>query len=321
MIRRLRRAVGRVVRPADLLESAAYGRRFAATVLATAFTSIAPPSVDRFVCRAVHAVFVRTRQGRVEEVARNIETATRVVHGNISEESRREARNYWLMRIEIRYGEARGAGPRPWSPDVRVEGVEHISEGLARGSGVILWRLSFTSPVVVNTGLRQAGFSFVHLTSTEHRGANRSRFSRRISAPFSNRAEARLVAKSVVRPSTGNLAYLKQLRAELENNAVVTIVGDITKALHTEVHRVANLRREIPTGAPSLAYASGATLHTCVAVREGPFRYRLSIGPDISEAREGPKPVARRAATTRFAEDFERHLLTSTDSSAIWGRL
>ena len=56
----------------------------------------------------------------------------------------------------------------------------------------------------------------VHLSSEVHRGADRSWFSNRISAPFYTRSESRLVAKRVIRPANGNLAYLKELQAACE---------------------------------------------------------------------------------------------------------
>jgi lauroyl/myristoyl acyltransferase len=297
-----------------------HGREFTVTVMTSGFASVTPQALDPILCGVVQKVFVRLRPVRVEKIAGRIERTTGTPGAEITSKSYEDAKGYWRMRIEVRYGEARGAGLRPWRPNVTVEGVEHIEQSLKLGNGAILWRMSFTSATVVNWGLREAGFRVVHLSSNVHRGASRSWFAEKISAPLYTRPEARLVDKRVIRQNSGNLAYLKELRADVEGNAVVTMVGDLTKARHTETHKVGNLRRDVPTGAPSLAYASGASLHTCVALREGPYRYRLIIGPDIAAARVSPKSSARRAATTQFAAELEHHLATSPESSMWWGR-
>lgn len=223
------------------------------------------------------------------------------------------------MRIEVWFGEARGAGLRPWRPSVVVDGAEHVNRALELGHGAILWRMTFTSATAVNWGLAQSGFEIVHLSSPHHRDGDRSWFAGRFAAPLYTRSEARLVERRIFRQTYGNIAYLKELRAAVAGNAVLTMVGDITNAKHSETHRVGNLKLDFPTGPPSLAYSSGASLHTCVALREGPYRYRLLIGPDISEARQGRKADARRAATTRFAAELEHHLAMSPASSMFWG--
>lgn len=303
-----------------VVSSAKHGGEFAATLLTAGFTSVTPQRLDPILCSAIHKTFVRLRPSQVDLIASRIERCTRTATEPPPVTLSDSAMGYWRMRIEVWFGEARGAGLRPWKPSVVVEGAEHVDRALELGHGAILWRMSFTSATVVNWGLKQAGYDIVHLSSDAHRGGTRSWFAEHFSAPLYIRSEARLVAKRIIRPRTGNLAYLKDLRGEVNKNSVVTIVGDITNALHTETHRVGDLKLKIPTGAPSLAYSSGASLHTCVALREGPYRYRLVIGPDIVEARVGPKPGARRAATTRYASELEHRMEMAPESSRFWGK-
>lgn len=316
----VRNRLGRVRGARRLAASVRNGREFCATLVMVAITSITPQRLDGVVCAAAHRAFVTLRPDEVRKIAGRIERVNRQRDGEISPESVAEARGYWRTRIEVRYGEARGAGPRPWRPTVDVEGAEHVRRSLARGNGAVLWRMSFASAAVVNLGLLESGFEVIHLSSSSHRVTGQSWFARHVAAPLYTRPEARLVSTRIIRPGNGNLSYLKELTSNLEQNAVVTIVGDITRALHTETHMVGNMERRIPTGPPSIAYSTGATLHTCVALREGPNRYRLVIGPDIAEAREGAKRHARRAATTRFAAELEARLAESPESSMFWGR-
>ncbi len=316
----LRKSFGRVRGISRAASSAKHGSEFAATLVTAGFTSVTPQSLDPILCGAIHKVFVRLRPGQVDLIAGRIDRCTRTQTEPLPSTPSDSAKGYWRMRIEVWFGEARGAGLRPWKPSVVVEGAEHIDRALELGHGAILWRMSFTSATVVNWGLKQAGYDIVHLSSDAHRGGTRSWFAKHFAAPLYIRSEARLVAKRIIRPRTGNLAYLKELRAEVNKNSVVTMVGDITNARHTETHRVGNLKLQLPTGAPSLAYSSGASLHTCVALREGPYRYRLIIGPDIVEARVGPKPAARRAATTRYASELEHRMKTAPESSKFWGK-
>ena len=77
---------------------------------------------------------------------------------------------------------------------------------------------------------------------------------------------------------------------------------------------------QLATGAPSLAHNTGASLHTCVPLREGHFRYRLLISPDLGTAAVSSKPEARRLATEEYARQLEHHLRTSPESSMWWGR-
>ena len=316
----LRRVFRRLPGFSRLAASLKHGSVFIAALLTAGFTSVTPQALDPVLCRAVHRAFVRLRPDQVELIAGRIDRCIRTTSEPLSPTPSESARAYWLMRIEVLFGEARGAGLRPWRPSVVVEGAEHIERALELGHGAILWRMTFTSATVVNWGLKQAGFDVVHLTSDYHRGGSRSWFAKHFSAPLFSRSEARLVTRRIFRPTSRNLAYLKELRAAVHANSVVTMVGDTTRARHTETHRVGNLKLDIPTGPPSLAYSSGASLHTCVALREGPYRYRLLIGPDISEARAGRKPDARRAATTKFTSELEYHMKTSPGSSMFWGR-
>ena len=237
-----------------------------------------------------------------------------------SERSIQAARDYWLTRIEVRYGEARGSGLRGWKPRVSIDGMGHINDALARGQGVILWRVSFTSATVVNWAMFAEGHRMVHLSSEGHRQANTSWWTRRVAAPFYTRSEAMWLDRRVIRPANDNLSYLRELKEALAANEIVTIVGDLTGALHTEQHKIGNADRKIPTGAPSLAYATGASLHTCVPLREGPFRYRLVIGPDLGVASMGTKREARRRATAAFAAVVEQNLRDHPESSMWWGR-
>jgi lauroyl/myristoyl acyltransferase len=312
-----------IARPMRLLSAARRafrnGREFTATAGAAAITSITPPSFDPRFSTGLHAIFVRLRPKRVMRIARRIEDHLGDgPEADVSPESIHHAISYFQNRIEIRWGEARGAGLRPWTPEVKIEGLEHLARSLERGKGAILWRMSFTSATVVNSGLSQSGYDLIHLSSTKHRHSNDSWWSRKVSAPFYTRSEARWLHRRVLRGQ--GLGYLLELRDELLRNGVVTIVGDLTSARHTEKHKIGNSTHRIPTGAPSLAHSTGASLHTCVAIRTAPFFYCLTIGPDLEVSRIESKPEARRWATAQYAAEVDRQLRSNTASSMWWGR-
>ena len=310
-------------RPMQLVSEARktfrHGREFTATAGAAAITSITPTSLDARFSAGLHAIFVRLRPNRVVRIARRIEDLLGDgPEADVSPESMQQAISYFQNRIEIRWGEARGAGLRPWAPEVSIEGLEHLARSLERGKGAILWRMSFTSATIVNSALSQRGFDLIHLSSTRHRRSNDSWWMRKVAAPFYTRSEARWLHRRVLRGE--GLGYLLELRDELLRNGVVTIVGDLTSARHTETHKIGNTARPIPTGAPSLAHSTGASLHTCVAIRTAPFSYCLTIGPDLEVSGIESKPEARRWATAEFAAEVDRQLRSNTASSMWWGR-
>lgn len=297
------------------------GRRSVAVLGAAALTAVTPVAFDRAVSSAVYRGFVRLRPDRVRLIADRIEDVIGdASRSEPSDASIRAALGYWRMRIEVRYAEARGSGPRGWMPSVSVEGLEHVEHALARGNGAVLWRMTFTSATVVNAALYANGIRAIHLSSDRHGQSDDAWWTKNVEAPFTTRSETRWLDRRVIQPSGGGLGYLVELREALRDNRVVTITGDRLRGRHTEVQPVGNHHYRLATGAPSLAHASGSSLHTCVAFREGPFRYRLIIGPDLGTSALASKPAARRAAVEEYARQLDHRLRTSPESSMWWGR-
>lgn len=293
----------------------------AATLGASAATTVLPAAIDRPVTAALHHGSVRFRPDRVqryaERVRRVLETPSRPVG---PQRAREISLAYMRMRIEVRWLRARGAGARPGRVPTVVEGYEHVEDAIAAGRGVVLWRMSTTSPAVANAAFADRGRPLVHLSSTEHMLGRPPLLSMRWWGALNTRAEARWLAERIVIPAGGSLGYLPRLRQVLAAGGVVSIVGDLTSGRSTIDHRIGNLDFALPTGAPSLAHATGAALLPCATVRTGPLSYRVVIHPDVADHTAPDRRSFRRSAVAAYGQRIEQLAHDHPESWTFWGR-
>ncbi len=296
-------------------------RRVAATLGAAAITSLLPATVDRPVTAILHRGYVRFRPDRVERYAGRVRRVLDTDRAPVGPERAHEISiAYMRMRVEVRWLRARGAGARPGRVPTVVQGFEHVEDAMAAGRGVVLWRMTATSPAVVNAAFADRGLPLVHLSSAEHMLGRPPLLSMRWWGALNTRDEARWSAERVVITTDGSLGYLTRLREVLEAGGIVSIVGDLTSGRSTIGHRIGNHDFAFPTGAPSLAHATGAALLPCVAVRTGPLSYRVVIHPDVADREAPDRRSFRRAAVAGFGSRVEQLARDHPDSWTFWGR-
>ncbi len=169
-----------------------------------------------------------------------------------------------------------------WHRKLIVEGLEHVHEGLAAGSGVILWVFPCVgNSVAAKQAIFQAGIPLAHLSRPGH-GFSSSPFGVTLVSPILRRAETKYLAERVVIDDQHTIAPLRRLRVLLQANRVVSI--SVTKgAGRSDRIQVLGSEIQLPRGPIELAAATGARiLPVYTAQRE--TKTRVIIG--------GPLPVA-----------------------------
>jgi lauroyl/myristoyl acyltransferase len=253
---------------------------FAACMVARLGTYFVPHRADARVSGWVAHTLCWARPSLIDSLARRMARNLSEVE---SDRYRKAAEEFIYSQVEWVWGLGRGMRKNGWHPTTELIGVEHLEEALTLRSGAILWRLSLGNAIAVNQALSRAGHAPVHLTREDHLVPGQGWWSLRVAAPLLQRGEARSVAERVVIPVHSGKGYLTTLRERLAENRVITIVGDSpgTKALRSVSVPFLGAERSFPTGAPSLAYRTGAALFPVYALRTGPMTYRVHIAKQI----------------------------------------
>ncbi len=219
------------------------------------------------------------------------------------------AREFYRMSVESAWGRVRAVYRGGWKPEIRLEGLERLEEALARGRGVILWRLRFCSSLVTKMALARAGVPVVHLSRWSHGTWGDTHVARSVLFPLFRRTEDLHLAGRIVIPRGESLAYMKRLVDHLEGGGVLSIFGDYP-ARQTVATRVFGTEASFARGAPSLAWKVGSALLPTVSVREGSGRYRVLIDPPIDVARTGAGKSGRDAFVEEAVQQFGQRLDT-----------
>lgn len=287
----------------DWLRAAGLGAGFAAS-------TVLPGRLDGRLVEALVGLSFRLRPGRLEQRAAQIAA----VLGRSEAEAREIARENARLEAESAWGRVRGLRHRGWQPEVHLEGREHLERALAAGRGALMWRWSFCSTPVVKIALWQAQIPLVHLSWEDHGAWSQGWVGRRLIAPLYRRSEDGYLAERIVIPR-GSLAYMKLLIKRLEANAVVSIVGDHTGSQNVTTPFFDGECR-FATGAPALAWKTGASLLTAHAIAEGPGRYRVVVAEPI----EVDRSVDRRQSVRRAVFEFSRRMQAAiAQHPASWG--
>ncbi len=218
---------------------------------------------------------------------------------------RAESADYWLQRVETRWGQARGISVAGWKPDVEINGLHHLVEADAAGRGTILWRISGHTAIPLNQALAANGFAPVHLSKANHLMATRDnrlwRFVSPKAGPILRRAEdAPLRARVEYGNDSSPASAMRRLMSALSDNEVVTIVGDLASGRKVHEVTVNNEKLALANGGARLAVKTGAALIPVSLSRTGPLRYRV----DILEPLIAPEGAGTDAAVESLIEQF-----------------
>jgi lauroyl/myristoyl acyltransferase len=224
-------------------------------------------------------------------------------------------------RLELRAQILRDLLRQDWRPDIRIEGTPHIEAALAAGHGAILWISRFAfADTVAKIGLRRAGYPPTHLSRTIH-GFSHSRFGRQCLNPIQQRMEDRYLAERVILSDSAPAGAMRRLHKVLLQNGVVSITVDSWGAHAAEVPFFDG-RLGVATGAPSLAWKTGARLLPVFVVRQlrsGTFR--LLIDDPLPIERATSKSEAQQIAIARYASRLESHAAAFPGQWRDWPKL
>jgi lauroyl/myristoyl acyltransferase len=203
--------------------------------------------------------------------------------------------------VESTMGRGYGIFRDGWPADVAVTGLDHLIEAHVAGRGVVVWLMSFLEATPFNLAAAAAGLPVTHLTSPTHGITGSGWVSRRVVAPLVLRGERRSQGSRVVISGSGP-GYLRELMSALQNEqATVTIRGDYTVGRLMIRAPYLSGFASFPTGAPSLAYSTGAPLLTTATIRRGPMEHEVIIDPPITTSRELDRPSFLHGAVEEFA--------------------
>lgn len=273
------------------------------------------------VCRAIVRVMPLGRVGLLRR--RQTAAGLRLAHAGAVEDGAIDAACAELdaHRLELRLQILRDLLLRNWRPDVRVEGIAHLEAALAAGHGAILWIARFAfADTVVKIGLHRAGYPPAHLSRTVH-GFSHSLIGRRWLNPIKQRMETRYLAERVVLNDTAPGTAMRRLHKILQGNGVVSITVDSWGAHVAEAPFLGG-RLRVATGAPSLAWKTGARLLP-VFVRRDPASgaFQVLIDDPLPTEPTRSKGEAQQAAVAQYLRRLEAHAVAVPGQWRDWAKL
>jgi len=217
-----------------------------------------------------------------------------------------------MRALRIEHALCRGYGifRQGWPARLTVSGAEHLREAHAEGRGVVMWVMSFIESTPFNLAARAEGYPVTHLTTGTHGLASTGIVSRRLVAPLVLRGERRSQGHRVILSTNGDLNYMRELLSVVKNErGTVSIRGDTQRGRHKVEAPFLGAVAAFPTGAPSLAYRTGAPLLTTATIRRGPLDHEVIIDRPVSVARDLDRAAFQHAAIQEFAARLEQRTL------------
>ena len=206
---------------------------------------------------------------------------------------------------EMRLQDLRGWRPGGWSPQMRVEGEEHLQAALKGGKGAILW----LAPFVFNSGptkiaLHQKGYRVSHLSSPKH-GVSETRFGIKYLNRIRCIPEDRYLVDRIVFDRTAPTTAMRRMVRALKAGEVVSIVAASTEGYEMIQGPVFGGRLPVAVGAPRLAGLTGAPLLPAFTVRDPKLGWRIAIEPPIALAAGASSEERCIAAAAEFLRRSE----------------
>lgn len=274
----------------------------------TCFAWLCPARSWQWICRGLAPIAAHflSRQG-LSPVQR---VQQRLGDRRLSSAADMITREALAGRIEQSLQILRDYRPGGWWPPIRLVGVEHIEAARNQSKGAILWDSNFASNgLVTKMALHRAGIAVSHLSSVGH-GFTSTRFGMLVLNRVWTTIEERYLRERAVLSLEGPVAAMRLLYRRLRDNGIVSI----------SVHSAAQTPLKVPflngtvtiaTGAPDLAYATGAPVLPVFTVRDATGTFVVTVEPplDIVEGasrRESSERVVRRYVE-RLAHYVVRH--------------
>lgn len=276
--------------------------------------AVTPQSWDPAVANTLVRLYELLGSRNVDRVATKMAA---VLPPSTTLQPRKLALDYFRMRLEDTWGRLRGMRAFGWQPEIEIEGIERVQEARARGRGVILWGMRFSSATAIKQAFYRAGLPLVHVSAEDHGAPSKTKLGVRVVAPMFCRAENPYLAARVQIPLDGSLAYLRRLSRDLRDNACISIFGEHQGIQNIEVS-VLGARWQFALGAPSLAWRENSGLLTVYALRLGPYHYRIVLDEEIPVIRDISRKQFAALALEEYARRLERLIVAYPSDWQGW---
>ncbi len=194
--------------------------------------------------------------------------------------------------------------PGGWRSEISLEGREILDQALQRSRGVILWSSPFAgSDLVLKKALVSAGYSPTQLSSPTHPFSS-TRIGALALNPVRVRAVNRYTAFRVLVVHGNARPALDVIRQMLSENATVLIaaLGSGTRSITFPFFGGII---DLASGAPLLAYQTGAALVPAFTLPDRQGGYRVVLGPDLQPSGKLPRQQAIQEMTSRYVDLLE----------------
>jgi len=271
------------------------------TLIASILATILPPRFHRFFLNGMFKISQRFCQHAIERQKIRYTQLFSSLHNRFplidpQELALEKLRN----RIEIRWSQAKALGFRQYHPNVEIDGYENVEKALAEGNGVILWRMSTSNAAAFNYAFYRLGKRISHLSIYGHLSDTTNWFSFNVDSPLHTHDEARFLYQRIVMKEGTVAGYFPLLKRALKHNELVSITGDTYRGRKRKTAEVGSFSFDVPSGAPSLAYSTGAALLPCSVVRTDFLKYKVIVSPPIDADRTAGKLDFRQKNTDYY---------------------
>jgi lauroyl/myristoyl acyltransferase len=258
--------------------------------------------------------------------ARRSDTAERIAAALGGEATRTEVdrltresfRNGWVTAEVFAAQSFAGSAARRKAicAGLRIEGLHHLHEALARGRGALLLESWFGHRVLAKLALVEQGFRLTQVHGPTHPGPG-SLLSRRVIRPMHLRASARLFEEIVV-IQPDSVAYLRHLASLLGRNALVCIPSlGLLGQKFAPVDFLGD-RRYFASGIVSLARATGAALIPIFCFRAGDGVWRLALEAPIAVPSGATGDASLVEVATTYVRLLESYVRRHPDQWLSW---
>lgn len=193
-----------------------------------------------------------------------------------------------------------------WTPDIEMQGLEHLEAARHAGHGAVLWIAHFSfNSLAAKMAFAKAGFEVFHVSRPEH-GFTKSRFGVRFLNPIRTGAELKYAAGRIVIDRGNPAASMNEARRLLHQGKFVSITAGAWQGELLVKARIGEAALEMASGAPRLARIAGAPLLPVFVLRDDSTgKFHVTVERPIDLSRHQDKAELIQSAAQDFAN---RHL-------------
>jgi lauroyl/myristoyl acyltransferase len=209
-----------------------------------------------------------------------------------------------------------------WRPKFEISGRQYLHQALSEGKGVVLWVAHFAfASLFTKMALFQAGYRISHLSRPEH-GVSKSRFRIKYLNWFRCKAENRNLNLRIIyvrdQPQLARDAAL----AALGRNELLSITVGAWEGRHLATGELLGSHYTVSTGAPKLAFLTGAKLLSVFTTRNGETgNYEVAVSAPLAERYHSSQEEFIRASTHELMTRHEVAIRKAPEQWRGWGKV